>query len=631
MSNLGTSFISPYSEDRITNPTLQNNVVYTNSTPPIIDGDLESYTGEWENATVYIGDYGVGHKQVTIRVQANLTHLFMGISYTSSVYVPINTTIPPGDTYNNQSHSWYSVIFDRNFDSKLGSEISPDDIVVINYRVNGSQDGFMNGTKTNSFVMDVNATGFENSVSALSEYEDDFNDHVVSIEFAKELDSGDVAGNDIELKQNTIINFDFIVWENETAEYNLTTLTDRDLNIGWRTIRMETQYDYFSYIEDVEDLNVLTYITDSSDSDRENLTTINNMLSDYALNSTDLLNPFGGDPNYKFGASGLENVDLVILIGSLTDLDSDEIEALRFYVASGGSLYILADGTKRQSKVNQLLTHFGLEIYNSTLYSKNILINSSLTIEEGTIIDLPYISAATELTDQTVGDLSYKGSAIHIVDNETNWGEGYIQFQEADMYATINVTGDYYIDLDKDGSFNSTLDLQLNDSAVLQSAIEFQRGGKLIVSASADMFNASNFADSSAKYFLLRQVQWLLGFQHKISFDDFNLFDSEIKRGEEVRVNISVSGDNGSSLDDVRVWIVVQELKTEIDYQDLSPMGDDYTFNGSIVPVTTKNKSKFVEISIRMHMRGYGYNETALYEIFIDPVLGLNNDINIVA
>jgi hypothetical protein len=199
------------------------------------------------------------------------------------------------------------------------------------------------------------------------------------------------------------------------------------------------------------------------------------------------------------------------------------------------------------------------------------------------------------------------------------------------VYASINVTGDYYIDLDKDGSFNSTLDLQLNDSAVLQTGIELQRGGKLIVTASADIFNASSFADASVKYFFLRQIQWLLNFQHRISYDNYNVLDTDIDRGEEVRVNISVSGDNESSLNNVRVWIVVQELKTDIDYQDLSPMGDDFNFNGSIIPTTTKNKSKFVDISVRMHLRGYGYNETALSEVFIDPVLGLSNDINIVA
>jgi len=618
-SILGTSMKYPSLEDATT-LSPYNQIILFNNTDPTIDGDLESYQGEWENATILTANYGTPYTTITVRVQANETYLFMGFSFTIPEYVHINTTIPVGDSYNNQSHTWFTIAFDNNFDQRIGNELSPGDAIAVNYRAEGAYDFFVNGTKPESFVMDVNATGFEDAIGFLTQKEDDFHNYEISIEVAKKLNSGDENGYDIRAHESDKIQFLLLAFENETAVYNYTTLNEHITS--WKTITLDTQYTYFSYVKTYDDLDILAYVSDSSYTASENLTNIMTFLTTYDMNATII----DESDSYEFTTPSLTLVDLVILIGSLTDLSEDEIEALRFYAATGGSLLILADGTDSESKINDLLTFFDMKIYNSTIFSKNIAVNSSLTITNSEIINLPYLSSSTPLTNQSINELNYFGSAISFI-NET--GEKTIQFQEGDIYATINMTGDYFIDLDRDGVFNATTDLSLNDSATLQAAVELQRGGKLIVTASAEMFNQTAFPQKDTKYFFLRQIQWLLNFQNRINIESYNVHETEVIEGEEIHVDVTIKGDNDSVLDDVHVWVTLQTFKTDINSSDLELMGDGISYNGSIdtdiAPVF------FVDVSIRIHKRGYGYNETALFQVFIEPISKDSIQIDIIA
>ncbi|MCG3223591.1 MAG: hypothetical protein H7647_03925, partial [Candidatus Heimdallarchaeota archaeon] len=142
------SITSPNSASQLDQTTTED-LVFLNSTSPIIDGNLTSFEGEWENATVYNTEFGLGNKALTIRVLANETHLFMGINYVSSIFIPVNETIPIDEDFNNETHTWYTIVFDRNYDGVAGSELTPDDAIVINYRVEGAQDAYINGTKLN--------------------------------------------------------------------------------------------------------------------------------------------------------------------------------------------------------------------------------------------------------------------------------------------------------------------------------------------------------------------------------------------------------------------------------------------------------------------------------------------------
>ncbi len=615
-SYLGKTIAFPESENaNINPPSLQENTVYLNSTPPIIDGNLESYVGEWSNSTKIISEFGSPYRTMTIRVQANDTHLFMGISYISPIFVPINTTIPVGDTYNNESHTWYSIVFDNNDDGTLGTELSPGDSIAINYRAKGAQDSFVNGTYNNSLVLDVNVTGTENSLAVVNgTVKDDFGNHVISIEIAKELNSGDKEGNDIKLYPSESIYFLILAFENKTAVYNYSWL---DAAITpWKSFRLDTTYDYFSYIENYEDINIITYVDDSSTTAMKNFTSIHNILYTYDMNTTYIRT----SDVYEIRTDGIAGVDLFILIGYHNSLTNSEIETLRVFVASGGSLLVLGDATvSTQAKLNELLRNFGMEFYTSPLYSKDTAVNSSIVINPESIVNLPYIDQPTYFTNQTVASLDYYGTAI----NFTNGiGEGIYQFQEGDLYDTLNISGDFFIDSDKDGEFNSTNDLSLNDSAVVQAALELQRGGKLIACASADIVNASFIVERSNKYLLLHQIQWLLNVQNLISYDNFNVFEESVITGDAINVNITVHGDNDTVEDNVKVWVVVQELKTDKNISNLSDMGDGINFNGSIIPEGVK--AKFVDISIRMHKRGFGYNETELIEVYIETILSGN-------
>ncbi len=255
------SITSPNSASQL-DQTITEDLVFLNSTSPIIDGNLTSFEGEWENATIYNTEFGSGNKALTIRVLANETHLFMGINYVSSIFIPVNETIPIDEDFNNETHTWYTIVFDRNYDGVAGSELTPDDAIVINYRVEGAQDAYINGTKLNSIAMDVDISGIENSYANVSEYEDDFYNHVVTIEVVKELESNDEIGNDIDLHASESIFFAIIVAENATAIYNRTLLGEIDAFTPWKKIQFVTLHDYFSYVEDASDLDVLIFISE---------------------------------------------------------------------------------------------------------------------------------------------------------------------------------------------------------------------------------------------------------------------------------------------------------------------------------------------------------------------------------
>ncbi|MHA1406319.1 MAG: hypothetical protein ACTSSG_02920 [Candidatus Heimdallarchaeaceae archaeon] len=592
-----------------------NNLVLLNSTAPIIDGDLETVVGEWDNATTFHTEFGSSHNyiQVTVRVLANITHLFIAINYTSPIYVPINTTIPVGDTYNNQTHSWFAVVFDNNFDEKTGSEYSPGDTALINYRQEGGQDAFINGTDATSLIIDTDNGGTNDVKAATQAVENDIHNFDVSIEVMKKLSSGDANGNDIELKESDTANFELLIFQNKTAEYNYTTLFSAITN--WMTIQLDTLHDYFSYVEDLTTLDVLVSFTSSTNTLIDNLTNIYTFLNTYNFNLTLLISGRlqNGD-EYEMTYKRLERFDLIILVGNQNILTESEIDTLRLYVASGGSLYVLADALASKSKISELFTFFGMEMEKKNLYSKNANENETLIFDSGDTTSLPYLENPSPLTNQTIEKVYYTGSAINVT---ASVGEGYLQFQEADIYATLNKTGEFYIDLDADGVYtNNETDKDLSGYAVVQVAAELQRGGKLIFTASPDMFNASFFHLGSNKYFFLRQIEWLLNLQYQISFENYNVLTPKITKGDDIVVNITVKGDNDTILQDVKVWVVILELKEDFMKQSLEKMSDNMSYNGSISSVNTT--TAYVDVSIRMHMRGYGYNETALFQVFVD-------------
>jgi len=599
-------------EERNTKLAPNNNVLFTNETAPVIDGDLESYDGEWENATIYTST--LGSVLVTSRVQANSTHIFIGISYTTIEFVD----------YNTDNHTWLAVVFDKNFDDRIGtSNETADDAVAVNFKQEGAQDSYINGSTIYSLVADDNVTGIENSVAATGYHLDDFNRFVVSIEVAKELISMDEPGKDIEIHTGETMRFMVILFRNHTAVYNYTLIDGR--TTAWYSFRIYPTYDYFSYEEDLFQKSILTYVSESENTADWNLTVVHNIAKSYGFNTTFEREYLG----YEFEYTQIKSYDLIILVGTLGDLTLEDMEALRFYVASGGSLYICSEVSEDIDPLNSLLNEFGLQMYNSSLFSKDTGINSTITVDSTDITNLPYLSDSTIMTNQSVSSVFFDGSALNFTTDEFS-GEMNLQFQEADLYATINKTGDYYIDLDDDSTFNSSEDLNLENYAALQATVELQRGGKLIVTASADIFNATNILKEDNKNLFIRQVQYLLDLQHQLSFDNFEVEETAINVGDAIIVQISVFGDNNATLSDLHVWIVVLELKVDQNKVDLVSLGDDEHFNGSIIP-SSSIKANFVDISIRMHKRGYGYSETQLVEIFLNPEVGKPIQIDFVA
>ncbi len=601
--SLSTSQLN--TETHLDNIIQNGDIITFNDTVPIIDGNLESYVGEWKNAVEYSATFGDSNS-VAIKVKANSTHLFMVINYISYTYVTVNTTIPIDADYNNQTHSWYAIIFDRNFDHKYGSDLTPDDIVLINYRVNGSQDAFLNGQANDSLVIDTDNNGYEDTYANVSIDTNIIDEHNITIEFTKKLNSLDNKGHDISLKQSDTLPFALMVFENETALFNETIINSAVTD--WQILVLESLYSTFSYIEDIAKLNVTTYISDSSFTAEENLTSIHYLLDTLGMNTT----LHNSNTYYTITSSNLEHVNLFILVGSQVDLSDDEIEALRSYVASGGNLLVLGDQRESQSTINLLLRNFGMELYNYTLFNE-ITNNSSLILETDNFADIPYLVQPMEFTNQTVNTIDYFGTAINFTDGD---GESIYLFQEGDLYPVASFIGDYYIDADENGEFNSTLDVGLNETTVVQAALELQRGGKVLACASADIFNASYIVSRNVKALLLREVSWMLDFQFRIHYDDFSILDTSTVKGDDINVSISVYGDESAILSDVQVWVVATELKIETDKGNLTALEDGTSFYGAIVPENVKGA--YTDITIRMHQRGYGYTETEFIEVYID-------------
>ena len=116
------------------------------------------------------------------------------------------------------------------------------------------------------------------------------------------------------------------------------------------------------------------------------------------------------------------------------------------------------------------------------------------------------------------------------------------------------------------------------------------------------------------------QIQWLMKLQNAINYDNFVIEDIEIIEGDPISVSISVMGDNETVLTDLRAWVVVQELKADRNNVTLTKNEDNINFNGTITP--ERIKANFVDISIRLHQRGYGYNETNLVEVYLEATVG---------
>ncbi|MCK4844468.1 MAG: hypothetical protein KAS95_02230, partial [Candidatus Heimdallarchaeota archaeon] len=422
---------------------------------------------------------------------------------------------------------------------------------------------------------------------------------------------------DISLKQSDALPFALMVFENETALFNETLI--HSAVTDWQILKFESLYSTFSYIEDISNLNVTTYISDSSFTAEENLTSIHYLLDTLGMNTT----LHNSNTYYTIASSNLEHVNLFILVGSQEDLSDDEIEALRRYVASGGNLLVLGDQRESQSTINLLLRNFGMELYNYTLFDE-IGNNSALTLETDNFADVPYLVQPMEFTNQTVNTIDYFGTAINFTDG---YGESIYQFQDGDLYPVASFSGDYYIDVDENGEFNSSLDVVLNETTVVQAALELQRGGKVLACASADLFNTSYIVNNDVKTLLLREVSWMLDFQFQIHYDDFSILDTSTVKGDEINVSISVYGDESAILSDVQVWVVATELKVETDKGNLTALEDGSSFYGAIVPENVKGA--FTDITIRMHLRGYGYAETEFIEVYIDLTVESSLPLNV--
>ncbi|MHA1868377.1 MAG: hypothetical protein ACTSXD_10075, partial [Candidatus Heimdallarchaeaceae archaeon] len=594
VSIFGRAYFSSVSDFGKTDPNYStNNIVAFDTNEPIIDGNLETYEGEWANATVYSNIIdGINY---TITLKANETHLFFGISYETNLFVELtesNASIP---------HTWYTIVFDSNFDKEFGTELVPEDTILFNYQEKNATDATLNGTETNSLILDEDLGGEDNTVGAMQT--DLFvEEYTVTIEIAKELNSGDKKGNDISLQPSDAILFALIPFANHTNIFNNIEVP----TLQWNSLRLEPTQEFYSYVKNTEDLSVVTYITDSVRSNKKDFNSIGHMLEAYQLNSQ-----LADKNNFEITTENLNDVDLFIMAGNQKSLTSSQIAVLRSYLTSGGSILLIADEVKNESSINEFLRMFNMEFYNATLYSNNTAINDSLTFDQTALAQLDYLQEDSVFTETTFDNVFYTGTAIK---NISTYGENILFGQDADLYPILSKEGEFFINLGEKTTYNSSEDISINN-AILQTALELKYGGKMIVSASSDMYNSTNLVFGSNKMLLLKEIQWLLNFRFRINYENFNIPQSKVTEGNPIEMNISVTGDNDTVLADVEVQGRVLVLKSVVSSVTLNVSDNNIDFYGQIVP---KTKASWVDVEILMHKRGYGYNYTELVEILIE-------------
>ncbi len=170
----------------------------TAETLPIIDGAVDS---AW--------DAGFEYKvSMTNGAILNLTILYTSSDIYFLVVLPHNSADDEIIQDTTIKHDYFGIEFDRNGDNVImGVESSPDDMMIIDYDKPGLIDMYMHSYKA---FEDIDNQGVDNG-----EGQSGTNDGNLIYEFRKPLNSGDINGYDIELKDGDQFQIMLAFWDDK--------------------------------------------------------------------------------------------------------------------------------------------------------------------------------------------------------------------------------------------------------------------------------------------------------------------------------------------------------------------------------------------------------------------------------
>ncbi|MHA2251760.1 MAG: hypothetical protein ACXAD7_15455, partial [Candidatus Kariarchaeaceae archaeon] len=199
---------------------------------PTVDGNITAI--EWQDSIVL--NSTIEGQDASIRVVTTNSSFYIGFNYTTTIFVPVNDTVPVNSTlnYNNATHDWLALQIDNNLDQKdLGSISSPDDIALVDQYNSSYFDGYANGNTSYPVFLDLNNSGTNEGNASRYDYPVDGNRHL-AYEFSKPISSTDINGSDFNLNKARILQFRLLLWQNSTANATFA----ESIQTEWFTLRV---------------------------------------------------------------------------------------------------------------------------------------------------------------------------------------------------------------------------------------------------------------------------------------------------------------------------------------------------------------------------------------------------------
>ncbi|MHA1912410.1 MAG: hypothetical protein ACTSYA_12035 [Candidatus Kariarchaeaceae archaeon] len=609
----------------------------TTTTPPVIDGNV-SDSSEWLDSGNFTIKFGGPHSiDANLYFTTNDTHMFILMNYTTEYYASVNATIPEPynvtiengtepsynitvvPTYNNQTHDWWSIVFDNNLDSLDWEETTtPDDALIINRYFNESADAqlFSDVSILNNTIDVLNKTLYndtllEDTNTLLNGTNDlissmnyttavDSDLTTVTIELTKPLyNSADENGSDFDLAVTRALSFKVFFWENQTNYFaNTSDLFAHSLSSEW--------LGYHSPL--YEDAYLATQPVNSSISiDLRGISTAERVYYNSFVNSLLINNYDVGQIGSDITLDALNSANLTILIVNTHAYTADEVSAIYDYVRFGGQLMIIV-GSKGQTNADNLLEDLSI----STVSSVLLLGENDTGIPEFTadLTDtLPFMNELTSFTNGTIGSVTVSNVTalnLTLMDEQTLFEQKYSYHSVMDVFTGL------FIDLDDNGSYNAAEDMLLNANYSLGAVFELYFGGRISIFSSLDLIGR-NFYDTDNYDLFFRMMQWNAKFIDETVTHFEIVTPNVLEYHEEAYFEANVTFKDGLVFANA---IVTAEIYRAGNLVDSFILTEDAP--GNYAGLAVMNFTGVLSVKIVTYQTGYGYSSSDFYPVLVE-------------
>ncbi len=583
--------------------------------PVVVDGNLSSFDGEWTEDDMY---------SITLKKGAAEKYdaTFWIKYYNDTLYFALNFTkegsfAPLDITNTTKEHDWFTIIFDRNFDGNLfGSNESYDDIVFINYNVaNTSSDGLAKYPEANktgfvNVTLDTLVGGINNGNAVLKVTNTTDNVTYV-IEASKPIRSGDEAGGDINYIPTDVAYVRVAYWENHTTEFNFTESYKTPNFLNFWIKPPDEPY------SETNPENVTVVIDYAHTYENEsNFEAIYNLLSAYGFK---VLKHSTGKISFD---THLKDADVLIILGADKQFESEEIEdILRFMKLSRGVFIAADENATLQGNLNNITREVGITYLNGSLLYKD---NNTSFIGLNNLNLVDYYTKTSPLTSRTISKLNYVGTVLNLTsytrndllnldENATDYPH-ILKEQDFDIYSLIDMSDDWYVDLDDDEALDPGLENTTSGLSLL-TALELQFGARALFAGTYKIFNDTQM-DLSTRMFLLKSVEWLGKMHMVLHVNNITASSLEDKYlNESLNISATIFKGNKSLLAETsEVYLVVLRTGYELFRIKMTENPDNAS---QYFASLTLNYTGYLEILIQVHEKYYGFVRSESVFVFV--------------